>query len=305
MTERELCVKPSIMRTLIALLALLPTVLRAQPTTSLGPDAPDLSMGFIWDSGFTFALSNTPASNNYNEMYVEQIIPAESSPDPYWRFQGYAVMQFASPADADDSLAWVVQDVVRARPVRITDLSDGVSEMDMVVDPSGPADCIPVTWVLLNSGIDFTLEAALDVFTGQPYDPYTEYCFTALALGYNPYHIDTDCNEPQQVIMSSRSASGALVAHCVTGAAVGVNELSAVALQIGPLPADESLRLSGIAEAGSRIRVMDAAGAIVHEGSVRDGDALSVADWTEGFYVLQLTTADVGQVSRRFVVAHR
>lgn len=293
------------MRTITLLFGLLPAVLQAQPTTSLGPDAPDLSLGFVWDSGFTFTLSNPATSNNFNEQYVEAIVPAESSPDPYWRFQGYAVMQFATPADADDSIAWVVRDVSRARPVRITDLADGVAEMDMVIDPSGPVDCIPLTWVLLNNGIDFTLDAALDVFTGQPYDPFTEYCFTALAFGYNPYHIDVDCSEPHQVIMSSRAPSGSLVARCVTGASVGVNEHMAMAVQIGPVPADESLRLRGIPSGASRMHVVDASGALVHEGSIRDGDALDVANWTEGFYVLQLITADGGQASRRFVVAHR
>lgn len=292
------------MRAANTLLILLPMALHAQPAANLGPDAPDLSVGYAWDSGFTFVLSNSPASNNYNEQYAEAIIPAESSADPFWRFQGYAVMQFATPTDADDSIAWVVRDMARARPVILTDLADGVAQMEMVIDPSGPADCVPLTWVLLNSGVEYELQGALDVFDGQPYDPFTTYCFTALAFGFNPYHLDSDCDEPEQAILSTRAPMSGLVAHCVTGVAVGVEEAERMTIGIGPVPANDVVRVSGISPGGARTRVLDAAGALVHEGNMHDGDALTVGTWAEGMYTMQFNLTDGRSTVKRFVVMH-
>ena len=107
----------------------------------------------------TFTLSNPSGSNNAQEAYVEEIVPDDGMTDPYWRFQGYAILQFATPADADDSVHIVMRDPQRARPVMIVDLNDGVDQAAFVPRPYVAADCTPMTWYLLDEGIPSELYA--------------------------------------------------------------------------------------------------------------------------------------------------
>src|SRR5436190_4829274 len=104
----------------------LPIALSAQAPN--GPDAPDMVL--LYDPvgmEFTFVLSNSAGSNNYGESYNEWT--PDGTPDPYWRFQGYAIYQFRSPADADDSLHLVILDPLRARPVIMVDNADTIHTM--------------------------------------------------------------------------------------------------------------------------------------------------------------------------------
>src|SRR5688572_12357642 len=121
-------------RTLTLIPLVVPFALSAQV---VGPDAPDMSITYDAEVGeFTFALSNSPGSNNYGEGYSEWT--DDQTPDPYWRFQGYVIYQFRSPAEADDSLHLVILDTARVKPVLIVDKADTIFIMLHNLYTTGP-----------------------------------------------------------------------------------------------------------------------------------------------------------------------
>lgn len=249
-----------------------------------GPDAPDMSVAYNGGTGFTFTLSNTPISNNYMGMYVEGILPYVPLPDIFWRFQGYAVFQFATPADADDSAHWVIHDPYRALPVALADLADTLTEARDSIFSLDPLNCSSWTWDFPNNGIPATLLSSIDPFTALPHDPNTEYCFLAVAIATNPYHLDPVCDTLQQVIMSRGGAAGQLVTHCVIGAQLGMLEAALADVSIGPMPATGPVQFSGRAGEAYRIRVVSALGGIVHDTVVRNGGLIDPTGWSAGAY---------------------
>ncbi len=290
------------MRSTIFIAFLLPGASFAQ--APLGPDAPEVSIGYDQGAGFTFTLSNPDGSNNAQESYIEEIMPADGMADPYWRFQGYAILQFATPADADDSVQLVVRDPQRARPVMIVDLNDGVDQATFVPRPYLATDCTPMTWFLLDQGIPPELLVPLDTWTVQPHLPDQEYCFAVVAFAHNAEHMDAFCGIADRLLLSQRSSTGALQAHCVVGDQVGVGETAFARTVLAPVPADDGLRLQGLPPYGVHVRCMDALGALVHEGALRDGEELITAHWNAGTYLLHLTAGDGSRLLQRVVVEH-
>lgn len=290
------------MRSTLLLALLLPGVAFAQ--TPLGPDAPEVSIAYDEGAGFTFTLINPSGSNNAQEDYIEAIVPSDGMTDPYWRFQGYAILQFATPADADDSVHIVMRDPQRARPVMIVDLNDGVDQAAFVPRPYVAADCTPMTWYLLDEGIPSELQVPLDTWTVQPHLPDQEYCFAVVAFAYNAEHMDAFCGIADALLFSERSSTGALQAHCVVGDQVGVDETVFARTVLAPVPADGGIRVQGLPTHGARARCMDALGALVYEGALRDGEELITAHWSAGTYLLQLTAADGSRMLHRVAVEH-
>lgn len=290
------------MRSTLLLALLLPGIVFAQ--TPLGPDAPEVSIGYEQGAGFTFTLSNPVGSNNAQEAYIEEIVPSNGMADPYWRFQGYAILQFATPADANDSVHIVMRDPQRARPVMIVDLNDGVDQAAFVPRPYVAADCTPMTWYLLDQGIPSELLVPLDTWTVQPHLPDQEYCFAVVAFAHNAEHVDAFCGIADALLFSERTPTGALQAYCVVGDQVGVQETAFARTVLAPVPADEGMRVQGLPPNGARVRCLDALGNVVYDEALRNGDELITASWSAGTYLVQLTAADGSRLLQRMVVQH-
>ncbi len=287
------------MRSIIAFVTLVAAFPLAAQFVPVGPDAPDMVLAFDPELMlFSFTLSNTPASNNYVEGYVEWT--DDATPDPYWRFQGYAVYQLRSPLDADDSLHLVVHDPLRALPVILVDKADTISSMLDNVYTAAQDSCTPVTFVLDNAGLSGDYTNSFDPFTFLGYDPGGIYCFVAVAFAYNHYH--ERCDTLQQVLHSKRSPTGALQAHCIDLARVGIAEQEAANVVIAPVPASSTFTVSGPAGVRYGLRCVSALGAVVMERTVVSGDAIDVSDKAPGFYHLTLTDQRGRTIGRNLVV---
>lgn len=288
-----------IMRNIAAFVALVAAFPLAAQFVPNGPDAPDVVVAFDTElMQFSFTLSNTPASNNYVEGYVEWT--DDATPDPYWRFQGYAVYQLRSPLDADDSLALVIHDPARALPVILVDKADTISSMLDNVYTAALDSCTPVTFVLDNAGLSGDYSNSFDPFTFLGYDPGGIYCFVAVAFAYNPYH--ERCDTLQQVLHSKRSPSGALQSYCIDLARVGMAEQEVASVVIAPVPASSSFTLRGPAGARYGLRCMSALGTVVMEGTVVSGEAIDVSDKAPGLYHIMLTDQRGHTICRNLVV---
>lgn len=290
------------MRHLVIVSLLLPITTLAQMPD--GPDAPDMSISYADGEGFSFALSNTIASNNHQEMYVEQIIPGTGLDDPYWRFQGYVIYQFATPGDADDSLVFVLRDPLRARPMMIVDVADGVQLANLLVNPNGTNPCTQAMWYLLDQGIPPELIVPMDPWTLEPHSPNTEYCFAALAFAYNAQYIEPDCGLESELYFSKKSAGGPLHVQCVIGAEVGLSEAWLNPLTWGPVPAGDELRLNGLPNGITHVRCVNALGAVVYDGTIHDGGSISTASWSSGHYTAHLIMPDGHRAAHPFLVRH-
>jgi len=292
------------MKRTIALTALaLPYVLAAQ--VPIGPDAPDMAITYDPEGGeFTYTLSNSPGSNNYGEGYSEWIDEPVSTPDPYWRFQGYAIYQFRSQADADDSLHLVIRDPERARPVIFIDKADTIFSMLDNVYSTAQDSCTPETFFLDNQGLTGPFINSHEPFTSLGYNADENYCFLAVAFGFNWYHEHATCDTLQQVIYSKRAPGGALQATCIDLATVGMTEHTQADITISPVPAAESFTFVGRAGTRYRLRCVSMLGALVMDRTISTGDAISVSTWANGTYRVLAMDARGRMTSRTLVVEH-
>lgn len=155
-------------------------------------------------------------------------------PRPAWRFQGYLIVELRSPADADDSLALVVADLQRAQVLALMDKVDTVDAATALFI-QGTDSCFVGPVTLDNSGVPPTLQVSVSAFTGQPFHEDSTYCFVALAFATTPSFTDPVCGQPRTMLWSQRSASGALIAVCVTPGTIGMAEREGVHdLQVFP-----------------------------------------------------------------------
>jgi hypothetical protein len=291
------------MRHLLTLLSLTASVaLFAQPTNQ-GPDAPLVTVTYSAGTGFTFNLTNPITSTNYMEAYQEVILPAETSPDPVWRFQGYVIMQFASEADMDDSVGLVVLDPDRARPAMLVDLNDAVTQVTYNTI-NGSDSCTAMTWFLTNAGTSPAISVAIDPFTLAPYEEDSTYCFMVQAFATNPYHLHPTCGTPEQMIVGWSSPVGSLWRECISPATVGIAEIAPLEMTLSPTMASDQLNIS-IPQAGEcLLRCVDARGALVHEQRFRNSAMVDVQQWPGGCYHAVVLAADGRSATRTFVVGH-
>lgn len=284
--------------TLLSLAVAFPLI--AQPTNQ-GPDAPDVSITYDTGTGFTFTLSNPIASNNASEQYAEMIIPPQMSPDSFWRFQGYAIFQFESAAEADDSLHLVIRDAYRVRPLFVVDVADGVSQVSFR-GIQGADSCAPMMWFLDNTGTQPVVSAFLDAYTQAPFLEDSTYCFLAVAFATNPYHNHPDCGSSDQVLFSKRTPFGALQSQCVVATPVGIAELEQVQVTLTPQPASHTMTIATEKAWPFRVRCINAKGALVHETTVTGRADIDVSGWADGYYGMLLTEEHGHTARRGFVV---
>lgn len=264
-----------------------------------GPDAPEVTFTYEAPTGFHVALSNSPGSNNAGNAYVEAILPAEATEDPYWRMQGYILYQFNSNELPEDLVA-AIHDPTMARPVLGLDLDDDIEFAVDTYDPTGASTCGTWSWYLANTGLDMEFYAVMDPFTSASFVQGEEYCFLVLAFAYNPYHTDAECDTEDQMLLSSRRAIGALELHCVVAdpfAGLAENEAGSV-FQVYPNPATSELRLR-FPDAGQRyLRILDARGAVCATRAVRSEEPVAVDGLAAGVYALEVTGTNGRAVQR-------
>lgn len=273
-------------------------LLSVQAQTSNGPDAPDLTV--TWNgTGFDMVLTNPPGSNNVNESYIEQVLPAPAgSPDPFWRFQGYMVFQLASPA-LQDSLAYRFAQPANAKAVVVTDLQDGISSLQYDLDLGGADSCFLVTWTLPNAGLQTSFTVIEDPFTQQPYLPDSTYCFLATAFASTPVHFDTECSHVRTLLFSRNSAQGSLQATCLSPITQAITSPGTSGFTVWPVPASDVVHVSGV-EAGAEWVLTDGLGRFVRSGPGTGGRevfTLGLHGLASGTYHL---TIDVPQGRRVF-----
>ena len=161
-----------------------------------GPNAPDLTIREL-DQRLIIYLSNTPASNNYKEGYVEidPEIPEyrpddtlqETPADRLYRFEGYKVYQLANAEVGADELS----DNSKARLIFQCDVKNGVShlvnyEWDNYIQGNVPTLKVEGA----DGGITHSFVVTEDQFaTGS--NPalvnHKTYFFMAVAYAYNNY----------------------------------------------------------------------------------------------------------------------
>lgn len=285
------------MRTPVTLTGLLlAAATLAQPIQ--GPDAPVLTVGHT-GSALTFALTDPPGSNNENGSYAEAFVPVDPTPDPVWRFQGYMVLELRSPADGDDSLAFVLADLERAQVIALVDKMDTVASA-VALFTQGTDSCVIGPITLDNTGFP-PLWSTVSAFTGQPYHPDSTYCFVAVAFATTPTFTDPDCGAPRTMLWSQRSPFGSSISVCITPGTVGMAEHGgARGLRVFPNPASDRVQLQ-VPQGYTSLECYDARGALVHEAAMRGPGPLAVAGWPPGVYTL-LLRGDGPPISARLMV---
>lgn len=153
-----------------------------------GPHAPELTVQELKNELILF-LSNSSASNNYNENYEEFdpfIVTTDSTADKFYRFQGYLVYQLASDGVSSSDL----EDPAKARLVAQCDKKDGISRLINFQYDEDLQASIPVEKVDgENKGIAHSFRITDDVFaTGtRTLVNFKRYYYMAVSYAHNNY----------------------------------------------------------------------------------------------------------------------
>ena len=161
-----------------------------------GPNAPDLTIREL-DRKLIVFLSNTDASNNANEEYIEidTRIPEGDTIngewvefDRYFRFEGYMVYQLANAEVGVDEL----NDESKARLIFQCDIKNKVSRIINFIYNEDLGYSVPTLMVDGgDNGISHSFVVTQDQFTKNN-DPslvnHHTYYFMAIAYAYNNYH---------------------------------------------------------------------------------------------------------------------
>ncbi len=152
-----------------------------------GPDAPDMVINES-DRKLILTLSNSPASNNFNEEYMESdaVLAGQGERDSTYNFQGYILYQLK---DSKVSSA-EYRDVDKARILSVVDVKDGVNKIvnwDLDADAGFLSPQLMVSSP--DQGIRHTFEVTTDLFaTGDTkLKNNTRYYYSVVAYGYNAF----------------------------------------------------------------------------------------------------------------------
>lgn len=247
-----------------------------------------------------FTLSNPLGSNNENNMYYEGFTPVDATPDPFWRFQGYAVFEL-SPADSDDGLRTIIHDYSRAPALVHTDIADAISlpHFNLIF---GVDSCYSDQWILHNTGLTMTMSAPTSFITGDPWDPDSTYCFLAMAFATTPHYVDPHCGTEETMLFSRQSPFGALQVQCVTPATVGVAEQVNAPMRIWPNPVTDVLHVRAPGGSIWQAICVDAQGRAVLQQRINAEDVITVEVLSTGIHHIVLRADDGRVMSERFVV---
>ncbi len=150
-----------------------------------GPDAPDMVINEM-DRRLILSLSNSSASNNFNEEYQESdaVLAGQGVRDSTYNFQGYIIYQLR---DSKVSSA-EYRDVDKARQVAVVDVKDGVNKIvNWGLDPNAGFLSPELMVTSPDNGIDHTFEITEDLFAqgDRGLKNNKRYYFSAVAYGYN------------------------------------------------------------------------------------------------------------------------
>ena len=162
-----------------------------------GPDAPDLTIR-EYDKELLIYITNTRASNNYNETYKEldpqikaltpdSLLGTPYEYDAYFKFEGYQVFQLA---DATVTLAESRYDPNKVRLVAQYDISNGVGKIVNYKYDREIGGNVPVIEVDGgDNGVSHTFRLTEDAFaTGdRALVNFKHYYYSAIAYGYNNF----------------------------------------------------------------------------------------------------------------------
>ena len=180
-----------------------------------GPDAPDVDVIEL-DREVILLLSNSRASNNFGEAYVEAGLGIPSGVDSLYRFEGYRVYQFAG---SDVSLA-EEGDPERVREIAQFDINNGITKVfnwkpvndddNPLLEPYLAPELVAAG---TDNGIRHSFRITQDAFANSGDTRlinHRRYYFAVVAYGYNNYKdydpFDTDNpGQPQQYKASSRN----------------------------------------------------------------------------------------------------
>ncbi len=168
------------------------SLINAQNSDFIGPDAPDLK-AISFDQKIVLFLENPEKSNNRNLDYKEEIeidFDLEEEADLFYRFEGYQLFQLR-----DASVELTIENLLnpfKARQVFQSDLqNDIVSAFNWkaVEDPfSDDTLYVPVLKIEgENIGVRHGYVFEQCAFTDSPLENGKEYYFTVLAYAYNNY----------------------------------------------------------------------------------------------------------------------
>ena len=174
-----------------------------------GPDAPDLTIREL-DKELIISITNSEASNNYNETYSEKdpyITLAANVDNQNYEFQGYLVYQLK---DATVSVT-DLDDPDKARLVYRSDIKDDVAGiinqyLDPIMNVYVPVEEIPSVIESgaagsVDNGVEYSFKITEDRFAlGNPtLVNHKTYHYMSIAYGFNPAEINAnpyDVNNP-------------------------------------------------------------------------------------------------------------
>ena len=174
-----------------------------------GPDAPDLTIREL-DKELIISLTNSEASNNYDETYSEKdpyITLAANVDNQNYEFQGYLVYQLK---DATVSVT-DLDDPDKARLVYRSDIKDDVAGiinqyLDPIMNVYVPVEEIPSVIESgaagsVDNGVEYSFKITEDRFAlGNPtLVNHKTYHYMSIAYGFNPAEINAnpyDVNNP-------------------------------------------------------------------------------------------------------------
>ena len=177
------------------------------------PHAPILEIQEL-ENELILTISNTPASNNYGENYIEFdpfIVTEDSTADRNYRFQGYMIYQLK-----DDAVSLSdITDVSKSRLVTQCDIEDGVARLiNFDFDQNLGAGIAEEMVDGENKGIRHSFSIKEDEFAqgDKALVNFKRYHYIAVAYAYNNYK-DYDPTDPgaldgqQKPFLPSRKAA--------------------------------------------------------------------------------------------------
>lgn len=156
-----------------------------------GPEAPDITVQELENELILF-FSNKPGTNNYLNSYTEKDVtilptPNISSPDNFYRFEGFKVYQLKNDKISIEEL----NDPSKAKLLLQSDIANGVTRLiNYEFDATTGGDAPIVKAEGIDNGIKTSFRFTQDLFSSladKKVVNHKEYYFLTVAYGYNQY----------------------------------------------------------------------------------------------------------------------
>lgn len=225
------------MKTLYLLLSVLFTINSSHAQGLNGPNAPDVNITYLSSpvAGFSFDISNSSISNNYNESYLEFDVSIDpTAQDRYWRFEGYMVFQLLNDTiDFNETF-----NTAYSKLAAVADIQNTYNSVNLVLD-----GCNDTSITLTNSGLTGEIFIENDAFTNLPFVESETYCFRVLAFAKNPYAEDASCSIFDYALIGPITGNGtSITSSCaIANESVGLVEEAYEMVNIFPNPSNDAV----------------------------------------------------------------